>query len=195
MIILIPILLYLTAVIILIWISNFSFKSKTETARKKLKRWIIGIAIVLILPLGLLYFSYLLGIALDNHYDVKKGTFLWYATMDNETITEFPVFESVGKATYNSIGGDSPNIGTGWEIEYESKSDITFLTDKITEYLKNEGYEISSVDEPQYNWKVGVKKNETNEIFSGSNNKGESLDLLLEKQVGGLTKVECSILY
>lgn len=158
MIILIPILLYLTAVIFLIWISNFSFKSKTELARKKLRRWIIGIAIVLILPLGLLYLSYLLAIALDNHYNVKKGTFLWYATMDNETITEFPVFEPVGKATYNSIGGDSPNIGTGWEIEYESKSDITFLTDKITEYLKNEGYEISSVDEPQYNWKVGVKK-------------------------------------
>jgi hypothetical protein len=195
LIILIPILLYLTAVIFLIWIGNFSFKSKTETARKKLKRWIIGIAIVLILPLGLLYFSYLFGLALDNHYDVKKGTFLWYATMDNETITEFPVFESVGKATYNGIGGDSPNIGTGWEIEYESKSDITFLKDKITEYLKNEGYEISSVDEPQYNWKVGVKKNETNEIFSGSNNKGESLDLLLQKQVDGLTKVECSILY
>lgn len=61
--------------------------------------------------------------------------------------------------------------------------------------MKNEGYEIKSVSEPKYNWKVDVKKNETNELFSGSNDKGESLDLLLQKQIDGLTKVECSILY
>lgn len=174
---------------------SFLLKRKDKFIRARVKKWIIGSAVILFFPLGLLYISYLFGLALDNHYDVKKGTFLWYATMDNKTITDFPVFESVGKVTYNSIGGDSPNVGTGWEIEYESKSDITLLTDRITEYLKNEGYEIKSVIEPQYNWKVDVKKNKTNELFSGSNDKGESLDLLLQKQIDGLTKVECSILY
>ena len=195
MIILIPILIYIVFTIALTLGVSFLLKRKDEFIRKQVKKWIIGSAVILFFPLGLLYLSYLFGLALDNHYDVKKGTFLWYATMDNETITDFPVFESVGKVTYNSIGGDSPNIGTGWEIEYESKSDITLLTDRITEYLKNEGYEIKSVSEPQYNWKVDFKKNETNELFSGSNDKGESLDLLLQKQIDGLTKVECSILY
>jgi hypothetical protein len=132
------------------------------------KRWIIGTSVVLFFPLGFLYFSYLFGLALDNHEDVKKGTFLWYATMDNKTIKNFPVFESVGKIKYNSIGGDSPNISTGWEIEYESKSEIEYLTDRLTEYLKNEGYKIKGVNEPQYNWKAGVKKNGTNELYSGS---------------------------
>ena len=195
MIILIPILIYIVFTIALILGVSFLLKRKYEFIRTRVKKWIIGSAVILFFPLGFLYLSYLFGLALDNHYDVEKGTFLWYATMDNETITDFPVFESVGKVTYNSIGGDSPNIGTGWEIEYESKSDITLLKDKITEYLKNEGYEIKSVSEPQYNWKVDVKKNETNELFSGSNDKGESLDLLLQKQIDGLTKVECSILY
>lgn len=115
--------------------------------------------------------------------------------MDNETITDFPIIESVGKVTYNSIGGDSPSIGTGWEIEYESKSDIEYLTNRITEYLENEGYEITEVDEPQFNWKLNIKKSETNELYSGSNEKGESLDLLIQKQINGLTKIECSILY
>jgi len=167
----------------------------SEPVQKRIKRWIIGSAIVLFFPLILIYLSYLFGIALDNHYDVKKGTFLWYAIMDNETITDFPIFESVGKVTYNSIGGDSPNIGIGWEIEYESMSDIENLSDSITEYLENEGYKITTVDEPQYDWKGDIKKNETNELYSGSNDKGESLDLLLQKQVNGLTKIECSILY
>ena len=195
MIILIPILIYIVFTIALTLGVSFLLKRKDEFIRKRVKKWIIGSAVILFFPLGLLYLSYLFGLALENHYDVKKGTFLWYATMDNETITDFPVFEPVGKVTYTSIGGDGPNIGTGWEIEYESKLDITFLTDKIAEYLKKEGYEIKSVSEPRYNWKVDVKKNETNELFSGSNDKGESLDLLLQKQIDGLTKVECSILY
>ncbi|WP_298476947.1 hypothetical protein [uncultured Maribacter sp.] len=195
MIIIVPILLYLTAVIFLIWIVNISFKSKTEKARKTLKRWIIGIAVVVFLPLGLLYFSYLFGLALDNHYDVKKGSFLWYATMDNKAIANFPVFESVGKVKHNSIGGDSPNIGTGWEIEYESTAEIEELSDRITEYLKKEGYELKTADQPEYNWKADIKKNEKNQLYSGSNDKGESLDLLLQKQDNELTKIECSILY
>jgi len=67
-------------------------KRKDEFIRTQVKKWIIGSAVILFFPLGLLYLSYLFGLALDNHYDVKKGTFLWYATMDNETITDFPSF-------------------------------------------------------------------------------------------------------
>src|SRR5690606_14270866 len=114
-----------------------------------------------------LYFSYLFGIALNNHYNVKKGTFLWYATMDNKTITEFPVIEPIGGETYNKIGGDGPNIATGWEIEYESRADIETLTEKFVEYLKSDGYELEAVLETQFYWTGKNKKNETNRLYSG----------------------------
>ncbi len=174
---------------------KYLFKTNTESVQRRIKRWIIGSAVVLFFPIGLLYFSYLFGIALDDHYDVKKGTFLWYATMDNKTITEFPIIEPIGDATYNKIGGDSPNIATGWEIEYESKADIETLTEKFVEYLKSYGYELEAVLETQFYWTGKNKKNETNRLYSGSNEKGESLDLLLQRQNNGLTTIECSIVY
>jgi len=195
LIIILPILLYLTVVISLTLMVKYLFKTNTESVQRRIKRWIIGSAVVLFFPIGLLYFSYLFGIALDDHYDVKKGTFLWYATMDNKTITEFPIIEPIGDATYNKIGGDSPNIATGWEIEYESKADIETLTEKFVEYLKSYGYELEAVLETQFYWTGKNKKNETNRLYSGSNEKGESLDLLLQRQNNGLTTIECSIVY
>ncbi|MCI4670483.1 MAG: hypothetical protein MRZ79_20270 [Bacteroidia bacterium] len=179
----------------LIWIVDFSFKAKTENISKRIKRWIKVLAIILFFPLILLYLSYLFGLSIDDHYDVKKGTFLWYATMDNQTITEFPVFDVNGKVKYNSIGGDSPAISTGWEIEYTSKTDIKTLTNQIVEYLEKEGYEIKEVEETQFYWKGKNKKNETNQLYSGSNEKGESLDLLVQNIGSGLIKIECSIVY
>jgi len=106
LIILIPILIYIVFTIALISRVSFLLKRKDKFIRTRVKKWIIGSTVNLFFPLGLLYLSYLFGLALDNHYDVKKGTFLWYATTNNGTITDFPVFESVGKVTYNSIGGD-----------------------------------------------------------------------------------------
>lgn len=141
--------------------------------------------------LGFLYFSYLFGIALEDHYDIKKGTFLWYATMDNKTIKGFPVFASKGNVIYNKIGGDSPNIASAWEIKYETNEKIEILTKSIVEYLTLEGYEISSVDEKQVDW----TEIEMNRRYTGSNKIGESIDLLLQKQENGLVKIECSIFY
>lgn len=195
MIIIIPILLYLTFVIGLTLIVKNLFKTSTESVQRRIKRWIIGSAVVLFFPIGLLYLSYLFGISLDDHYDVKKGTFLWYATMDNKTINEFPVIEPTGGATYNKIGGDGPNISTGWEIEYESRADIETLSEKFVEYLKSDGYKLEAVLETQFYWTGKNQKNETNRLYSGSNEKGESLDLLLQIQNNGLITIECSIVY
>jgi len=195
LIIILPILLYLTVVISLALIVKYLFKTSTESVQRRIKRWIIGSAVVLFFPIGLLYLSYLFGIVLDDHYDVKKGTFLWYATMDNKAITEFPVIEPIGGATYNKIGGDAPSIATGWEIEYESRADIETLTEKFVEYLKSDGYELEAVLETQFYWTGKNNKNETNRLYSGSNEKGESLDLFLQRQNNGLTTIECSIVY
>jgi hypothetical protein len=174
---------------------KYFFKTSAEPVRKRIKRWIIGSAIVLFFPLVLLYISYLFGIALDDHYDVKKGTFLWYATMDNKTITGFPVIEPIGNVTYNKIGGDGPNIATGWEIKYQSRADIDTLTKEFVECLKSDGYELKAVDETQFYWTGKNKKNEMNRLYSGSNEKGESLDLLLQRQNNGTARIECSIVY
>lgn len=128
MIIIAPILLYLTIIISLILIGKYLFKNKTESVQKRIKKWIIGAAVVLFFPIAFLYLSHLFGIALKDHYDVKKGTFLWFATMDNKTITKFPVIEPIADATYNKIGGDGSTIVTGWGIEYESRTNIKTLT-------------------------------------------------------------------
>lgn len=195
MIIIVPILFYLIFVICLILIVNYLFKNKTESVQKRIKKWIIGLAVVLFFPIAFLYFSHLLGIALKDHYDVKKGTFLWFATMDNRTITKFPVIEPIADATYNKIGGDDPTIATGWGIEYETRADIETLTEELIEYLKKDGFELSEVDETQYYWTGKHKRNEDTQLISGFNKKGESLDLLIQKQVDGTIRVKCTIVY
>lgn len=191
MIILILLIIDLLITISLIGIANFLLKRKTKIVRKRVRRWIIGTAVVFFFPLVL----YLFGLAIDNHDDVKKGSFLWYATMNNETITNFPVLEPVGKVRFNSIGGDSPSIGTGWGIEYESKADIKTISKRIIEYLQSEGYDIKPVDKTQFYWLGKNKKEETNELYSGSNQKGESLDLMIQRQGNESTQIECSIVY
>lgn len=195
MILIVPIIAYTTAVIALIFLSNKILKDKNLVKRKRTRKWIIISSSILFPILGFIYFSFLIGIALDDHYDVKRGTFLWYATMDNKTITEFPVLEPMGTATYNKIGGEGSNIGTGWGIEYNSKKDTDKLSSTIIEYLKSDGFELSEVNETQYYWSGRYKKSENTELFSGFNKKGESLDLLIQKQNNGTTKIECTIVH
>ena len=195
MIIIIPILIYCILVLGIILLTNKSLKGRARSLRKKIRKRIITISVILFFPLLFFYFSYLFSLALDNHYDVKKGTFLWYATMDNNTITDFPLIKPKSRVIYNSIGGDGPNIGTGWGIEYVSEEENQMLVKKIIDYLKSEGYEIKEVTETQYYWPGKNKKNETNQLFSGANEKGESLDIMFEKQMKKLTKIECTIVY
>jgi len=195
MILIVPIIVYLAAVVGLIFMSNKVLKNKGVEKRKRNSRWIIISSSIIFPILGLLYLSFLFGIALDNHYDVKRGTFLWYATMDNKTITKFPILEPIKIATYNKIGGDGPNIGTGWGVEYNSKKDTDNLSSTIMEYLKTEGFELSVVNETKYYWKGRYKTNENTKLFSGFNKKGESLDLLIQRQDNGTTRIKCTIVY
>ena len=90
MIIIIPILIYCILVLGIILLTNKSLKGRARSLRKKIRKRIITISVILFFPLLFFYFSYLFSLALDNHYDVKKGTFLWYATMANNTITFDP---------------------------------------------------------------------------------------------------------
>ncbi|MEZ4848441.1 MAG: hypothetical protein R3B93_07455 [Bacteroidia bacterium] len=160
----------------------------------KIERRIFFTSLALFLVLGFFYFSFLFGIALNDHHDVKRGTFLWYVTMDNPTITEFPVIFPNGEVVYNSIGGDSPNIGTGWEIEYESIAGYQELIHEIVEYLESEGYEMREVDKTQYYTVGKYKKSESITLFSGTRKNGGGLDLMIKDGKNDVRKIVCSII-
>ena len=192
MILLIPVAIYSILILCLILAVNFLLEERTAKFRKRVRKWILITSFILLFPLGFIYFIYLFSIAVENHYDVQKGTFLWYVTMDNRTITQFPIIEPSGKVTFNKIGGDGPSIATGWEIEYLSSNDIESLEAEIIPYLKKEGYDVEKVEEVQFHGRG--KKNESNQIYFGRNEKGESLDLEL-RRTGDLTKIECSIVW
>ena len=148
MILLIPILLYCLLFVGLILLFNKLILRKSELKRKKKTRKIILIIGSVLFPICLLLnFSFLFGIALDDHYNVKKGTFLWYATMDNETITDFPQIDPVGEATFNKIGGDSPSISAGWEIEYTSRMNVDNVFPTIKKYLNEKGFKLKATKE------------------------------------------------
>ncbi len=195
MILIIPIIAYIVIVIILIFITNKIFKNRETIKRKQIRKRILVLSSIIFPILGFLYFLVLFGIALDDHFDVKKGTFLWYATMDNETITEFPILEPVGKVTYNKIGGDGPSIAAGWEVEYNSYKDVKFISSTIFLYLKLEGYEIVETKEPYSNCTGIYKKNNNTQLYSGANDVEECLDLLIQRNDNGTTRIECIIVY
>lgn len=195
MILIISIIAYIILTAGIIFLSNQLLKNKGDKKRKKNRKWIISSSIILFPILGFLYFTYLFAIAVEDHYDVKKGTFLWYVRMDNKTITEFPVIEPAGNVIYNSIGGDSPSITIGWEIEYLSKKYTEDLRHKIIEYLNKEGFAVNEVEKTEYYWTGKYKKDKMNQLYSGFNKEGESLDLLFQIQNNGMTRIQCTIVY
>ena len=101
--------------------------------------------------------------------------------MDNETITNFPLLEISGNPTYNKIGGDSPNIASGWEIKYSSEASKEVLESKVLKYLNNSGFKITSSTDSQYGWE-------------GVSNKGEGLYLSISGNTISST-IFCQILY
>ena len=184
-------MLYTGLSIAIIVLLNYLLKTKSQSLRIKVKKWVKYTLIALFFPSTLFYLSILFSTSLEDHNDVKKGTFLWYATMDNETITEFPIIKSKEKVTYNSIGGDGPNIATGWEISYSSSENHNTLSNTIMEYLKSNGFSVSKVEKTQCYWKGRFKTSNSNQLYSGTNKKGECLDLQISK--GG--NIQCSIVY
>jgi hypothetical protein len=193
MIVFLPIIAYVLIVFGLMFLSNKILKNKTIEKRRISRRWIIVSASILFPILAFLYLAFLFGIALEDHYDVKRGTLLWYATMTNRTITEFPIVEPSVSATYDKIGGDSPSISTGWAVEYYSNKDEETLSSTILNYIKTKGFELSEQNETQYYWPGKYKKDKHTKLFAGVNKKGDALDLLIQRQGNGTTKIDCTI--
>jgi len=189
LIILLPILIYLTIIIGLIYLSNKVFKSNRT---KKTARRSIGIPAIILFPILLLYyFSVLFNIALEDHNNIKKGTFLWYVTMDDKTITEFPIIKQIGEVQYNSLGGDSPSISAGWEIEYLSSINYENSTNKIIPYLNLKGYQLHQTKEPIYTY--NIDKNSPTIIYKGRNKEGKTIELIIQELDKKKVKVKCTI--
>ncbi len=157
-------------------------------------RTLIVIGSIILFPiLSFLYFTYLFGLALDDHYDIKKGTFLWYATI-NEVITEFPVIEPDGEVTYHHIGGDSPGIAGGSGIVYESRESSKKVIPLLKDYLLKEGYTLEIVNKTKCGWAKDFRNN-TTLLFAGISKEGGCLDLTLEIKSNGNSEIEALILY
>ena len=194
MILLVPILLYIAVIVGLVYLSNRLLKNKSPEKRARNRRWIILPSIFLFPFLFFLYFSLLFGLSLENHYGVQRGSFLWYATMANETVTEFPIVEPMGDVTYNKNGAGGANSTQSWEIEYTSKKDLKSLRSTILVYLQSNGYKMTEVNETDYTWH-GHKANKDKKLFSGVDKKGESYYLILHRRISGATRIKCEIVF
>lgn len=133
--------------------------------------------------------TFFFGLGLDNHYDVQRGTWLWYAVMGNSTIDNFPQVEPLDRVKFHHIGGDGPNIGVGWEVEYSTKLEISVLLPIIEDYLKEEGFIIRPVEQPT----CGYKMSKDWVIYTATNS-GECLDLFLKEGKDGINEIELSII-
>lgn len=120
-IILLPILAYVLLVLGLIFISNKI--SRRKQVKDRNRKWIIRLSLILSPILGIIFIFFLFNTVLNDNYNVKKGTILWYSTMTNSTVTEFPIIEPEGQATYNSLNDGGPGF-VGWEVEYVSTKKV-----------------------------------------------------------------------
>jgi hypothetical protein len=127
-----------------------------------------------------------------DHYDVKKGTLKWYLIMDDNTISNFPVYNYIKEPIYNHIGGDSPNISAGYEILYESKLSFNQLYPKIENYLKSNNYTLRKKNNPEC-YHLNLQEISNAQIYT-SNGEG-CLDLIFTKKSNDITEIRASIIY
>lgn len=194
MILIIPILAYILLIVGLILISNRILKNKEAERRKRNRKRIIITSLILLPIYGFICFLLFLRIGFNDHYDVKKGTFLWYITMNNKAIKEFPLIEPIGNVTYNSKGNDyKPNIVSGWEVEYETKKSSAELIPLLKKYFLKKGYKLKEVSKPECSWR-NYHKNDSTLLFAGVSKKGECLDLTIKILVNGNSNIEALIL-
>ena len=135
-----------------------------------------------------------IGDASDDHYNVKRGSLLWYSVMNNPTITNFPQIEPAGEVKFHHIGGNSLSIAMGWEIEYEAKRNFEYLFPIIKNYLNDEGYTLKEVEEaPCRNWR-NYKRSSGTFLYSGTVSPEDCLGLMF-KQKDSTILIKASIIY
>lgn len=194
MIYVLPIVIYILLILIIYFLTKHNSRSKTQDFGGKIGKRILITSVILFLPLASLYFSYVDKLVHDNQYDVKKWTFVWYATMDNKSITQFPLIGLTGEVVYNRYGIDRKDIGSGWEIKYESRKSSNELIPLLKDYFLKEGFKLEIVDQARCTYNTH-RTNEFTLLFAGVSDKGECLDLTIKLKENGNSEIEALIVY
>ena len=126
---------------------EFNIKQNHDKKYKFFKRLIqiSNVGFILFPILFVRFFWYALGVSCETHYDVKKGSWMWFMRMENDIVNDFPIIEPIGREKYNDVGGDNPNIGAAWSVEYVSRKTKQDLMSIINEYLSKKGIKITEL--------------------------------------------------
>ena len=96
------------------------------------------IATPLVAIAGLLCFCAFVFSLADKTFDVRRGSFGYYALLGS-TIRNVPLIEAEGEPTFRFRGGDGPKP-TEAEIAYVSRAEAARLEAEIARYLEARGY-------------------------------------------------------
>lgn len=186
--------LILIALFLICLVGGFILFVVLRFTRVSKKRVAIAATVAILFFATVWYCLRAFSLAFENHYDVKRGTLLWFMTMDNATINDFPLIKSISKPVFNKIGGGGPGISAGWEIEYTSAATYGELTKSINQFLTSKGYRIKEVAEPACVTWTEVDHKSTTHFFSAQNENGECLDLCLDVS-NNTVRVEVTLLF
>ncbi len=147
-----------------------------------------------LLPIFLIFsYLYVSFRLMESHHNINKGSLLWFITMDNSVINDFPIIENMNTPKYNWIGSDAPSINGGWELEYNSLANIELLESKILNYLEHKKFKLKKTKEPNCNWS-NYEEEEIGVRYTGINEKDECLDLVFKFNKLNMIKVEISLI-
>ena len=131
-------------------------------------------------------------IAFNNHYDVKKGSLLWYMGIDKQ-IRSFPLIHPSTQAEFTHIGGDSPNISGGSKVEYESELGLEELIPQIKAYGESAGFYLEPLEvEKSFSAPRGMSNDSHIRVFGGSN-QVKRLEVLFEQTNERNVRIEAVI--
>jgi hypothetical protein len=130
---------------------------------------------------------------MESHYNVKKGGLMWFMTMDDLVITDFPIIENTNAPHYDWVGSDSPSINGGRQLSYNSLADENELETVIIKYLNDNKFTLEKTKEPNCNWS-NYREDEIGIRYTGVNDKGECLDLIIRINKLNVVRVEVSII-
>jgi len=182
---------YLLIFIALRIYADFNITRNFDREYKFFKRLIqlTNIGFVLFPIFFVVFLWYGSGMSFDTHYDVKKGSWMWFMRMDNKIINNFPIIEPIKRAEYNDIGGDNPNIGAAWSVEYISNENHQELLIQIKKYLEKSNIKIYSSTEAQC-WFTWNDKLDKEYFYKDMNYKKGCLELKITELENGKTDVK-----
>ncbi|GGD08102.1 hypothetical protein [Hyunsoonleella pacifica] len=71
----------------------------------------------------------------SNHYSIKENSFLWYLTIKESEVCNFPVIKPLNEVSFNYLGESNQDIIV-CEVEYKSNESYNTLINEINDKLK-----------------------------------------------------------